>query len=355
MNKKVFLIVGVAALGGAVFLPLGENSNESVTIVQEREVVKKRARKVYTKRYSDKITKSERNQEIIETIASRGASEAVLDIIGEGEKKGYNDRMGGIKKLTREINGTDKKALVEFLHTQFDESVGMREIAFNAVKNDVLDVLLRQNELVDGLGQILADMANDESYGDMWRDYAVQFFANYYEQKFSSTEGTENTEEENGSFIEKDQELTEEQRSMLDTYWGFAEDAENSSAGTALIGLKYLSRNYGEIDQKRIVKTAVDIINDDTRPIGPKITALRMFDTKSGDTIDEEAQASAADAARIIAQTGENTVLRMAAVATLGDIGSDADVEFLQSVLESEDKNMRKVAQAALDKINDND
>ena len=146
--------------------------------------------------------------------------------------------------------------------------------------------------------------------------------------------------------------ITDEQQAMLDTYWGFAEDADNASAGTALIGLKYLSRNYDEIDQERIVKTAVDIVNDDTRPLGPKITALRMFDTKNGGSItDPEAKASAAEAARIIAQTGENTVLRMAAVATLGDVGSNDDVEFLQAMLESQDKNMVNVAQAALNKL----
>ena len=34
------------------------------------------------------------------------------------------------------------------------------------------------------------------------------------------------------------------------------------------------------------------------------------------------------------------------------DSGSDDDVEFLQSMFESEDKNMVKIAQAALDKLN---
>jgi len=41
----------------------------------------------------------------------------------------------------------------------------------------------------------------------------------------------------------------------------------------------------------------------------------------------------------------------MAAVATLGDVGGEDDIEFLQSMLESEDKNMVKIAQAALDKL----
>jgi len=363
MNKKLIISGVVAIVGAVAYFQFGGTENSSVKNTETKEVVKVKLKlkpkpRVYTRTYPKQLSKVDRNQQIIDTIAESGVSDAVLDIIGEGEKKGYNDRMAGIKKLTRDINGTDKKALVDFLHTQYHDEIGMREIAFNAVKNDVLDVLLRQNELVDGLGQVLADMANDDSYGDMWQDYAVQFFASYYEQAFDKTMASKSTKEHKDDSYENSvpsvarEDMNQEQAAMLDTYWGFAEDSENPSAGTALIGLKYLSRNYSEIDQERIVKTAVDIVNDDSRPLGTKITALRMFDTKAGGMItDPEAKESAAEAARIIAQTGENTVLRMAAVATLGDLGSDDDVEFLQSMLESDDKNMRKVAQAALDKL----
>ncbi|NQZ60363.1 MAG: HEAT repeat domain-containing protein, partial [Lentisphaeraceae bacterium] len=52
---------------------------------------------------------------------------------------------------------------------------------------------------------------------------------------------------------------------------------------------------------------------------------------------------------RIIAQTGENIVLRMSAVKTLGEIGNVDDVEFLEGLLGHKDKIMVKVARTALE------
>ncbi len=55
--------------------------------------------------------------------------------------------------------------------------------------------------------------------------------------------------------------------------------------------------------------------------------------------------------ARDVVLPDNNSVLKMSAVATLGDIGNQDDIEFLESQLNSSDENMRKIAQMSLDKI----
>ena len=78
----------------------------------------------------------------------------------------------------------DLEALMEMLawsNDRFPE--GMRPIEINAVKNDVLDKLLRQEILPEGLGLQMAEMAGNVNNDPVWRDYCVQFMGPFYERR----------------------------------------------------------------------------------------------------------------------------------------------------------------------------
>ncbi|NQZ59045.1 MAG: hypothetical protein HRT88_16455 [Lentisphaeraceae bacterium] len=312
---------------------LAEKAKRPVQKVKQE----KPQRKARLLRITANLPKHQRNIQILNEIAYMNPSSAVQTLVGLGEKVDFKTRMAALNKLTKRIDKNDSKALLEFMQTQYSPDLEMREIAFNAVKNDVLNLLLRQHERVDGVGGVLVDIANDDSYGEMWRDYAIQFMPSYYEQAFDREQAYENGEDN-------------ERDDMLNTLWEFAENRESQSSATALLALKDLAGNYQEIEAVRIVETAMDIVNDGTTPLGPRITALRLASNKELQT-DEGAAEYFEENVRIIAQTGENIVLRMSAVKTLGEIGNADDVEFLEGMLGHKDKNMVKVAQAALDNL----
>ncbi|NQZ56244.1 MAG: hypothetical protein HRT88_02075 [Lentisphaeraceae bacterium] len=283
------------------------------------------------------LSKAQRNQQILDYIREQSPSAAVEALVGLNEKTDFKARMQALGELSKKLSEYDIKALVAFLKTQYTSELNMEPIYYNSVKNDALQLLLTQEERIDGIGAVLVEMANDTSYGDMWRDYSLQFIPDYYQQAYDVD-------------LLYSSDVSQERDDLLSTLWNFAEDKRANSSATALIALESLAQNYREIEKSRIVETAMDIVNDGTTPIGARISAMRL-------AIDKEVQADKGasdyfgENVRIIAQTGENIVLRMSAVKTPGEIGNTDDVEFLEGLLGHKDKIMVKVAEAALGKL----
>ncbi|MBT7065949.1 MAG: HEAT repeat domain-containing protein [Verrucomicrobia bacterium] len=207
----------------------------------------------------------------------------------------------------------------------------MRPIAFNGIKNDVLDVILRQNTLPEGIGAILVEMYRDESYDDMWRDYCVQFMTAYYEVKWpadapSPTDG--------GNAEDKERETIEA------VYWDALKETDTTIAGTALLGLNSLSQQYAAIDPKRVSQAAIDLLINSEVGEPARITAFSIA-ASLGDR-------QALPEARAIAQTGETITLRMAAIAAIGRLGTAKDLELLSALEQDDETRIRRIAETAL-------
>ena len=93
-------------------------------------------------------------------------------------------------------------------------------------------------------------------------------------------------------------------------------------AGTALLGIERLSRTRPELDRTNLANTAVSLAVDETATEGNRITGFRLA-AGMGMT-------NVLPWARITAQTGSTGPLRMAAVATIGDLGDTSDRELLK-------------------------
>jgi hypothetical protein len=77
-------------------------------------------------------------------IATPQLSRAVQTLTGESHKKAdYNDCRDSLRQLTADMSQNDLHALTAFLERKAADQTGMRPIAFNGIKNDILDVLLR--------------------------------------------------------------------------------------------------------------------------------------------------------------------------------------------------------------------
>jgi len=272
-------------------------------------------------------------------------SDAVRSIINlSHQKSDYNDYHKPMLGLTRNLSADDVYALMTFLKQKAADHSDMRPIAFNGVKNDVLDVLLRQDKLPDGIGTLLADMYNDKTDDTMWRDYCVQFVANYYERKWIYADSPQKDT--------ASEDLVDAEREAVESlYRNALKETDSTIAGTALLGMVSLSRNTEAsppdpescLAPDKIKKTIEDIVLQPECGEPTRITALRLAASLGCDKVLPQA--------RMFAQIGETVTLRMAAIATIGDLGTADDVELLESLTADSEPRIRAFAAKSLKKI----
>ncbi len=239
-----------------------------------------------------------------------------------------NSRRSAMKKLTRNLPQDDIKALKSFLDFRYKDNSSERLLVFEGLKNDALDVLLRQENLPEGIGIRLVKMFSDSEHSDVWRDYCIQYLAPYYQRKWPA-----------GKQLSDDPE----RKTIEQAYWDATAQADRSFAGTALIGLDILSRTFTNIPRNKVEESAVRIATDDSAAEPARITALVMASSMGRREVLPEA--------RILAQIGETTTLRMAAIAALGKIGDKSDIELVRSLIQSRKKRIQRTAESALEKL----
>jgi len=262
-------------------------------------------------------------------------SEAVQTIInGTENRANYNDYRVAMLQLTRKLSDDDISALMDFLNQKATDRSDMRAIEFNGVKNDVLDVLLRQETLPKGIGLQLVEMYNDKSFDTMWRDYCVQFIANYYERRWIYDESSQT--------VSKEADAKDAEREVIEAvYWDALKETDTTIAGTALLGLNSLSQQDSTIDRERVSQVAVDLLSNPEVGEPTRITAFSI-----AASLDNQ---KALPEARVIAQTGETVTLRMVAIAAIGRLGSVSDIELLNSLSLDSEERIRRIAKSALE------
>jgi hypothetical protein len=267
----------------------------------------------------------------VQDLARANYSIPVMALLGlDGKERNYSELLAEINILDYEIATDDVAALREMLDYSNDQfSENMRPIEINAVKNDVLDKLLRQKSLPEGLGLQLVEMAGGKDNDSVWRDYCIQFMQPFYER--ASKEAGEDSS-------------VDERSAIHDAMFRALDERGATLAGTSLIGLELLSRTHDEFDRKMIIEKAAEIAADESASAASRMTALRMSSVTGAD------EATAATA-RAIAQTGETILLRSSAVVTLGEVGSEGDRELLESYIQSDNRQIAAAAKLALKKI----
>ena len=276
-------------------------------------------------------------------------SDPVKALLGlDGEERNYSELLAEIHKLGVDLSDADVAALRELLKWPNDRfPAKMRPIEINAVKNDVLDKLLRQEELSAGLGIQIAEMAGNADNDSVWRDYCVQFMEPYYEKKLK----VESLKVESEGQGRQDAGDTEDELTVIhDAMFSALDERSDTIAGTALIGLELLSRTQEEFDREQIVEKAVEIASDWQASPASRLTALRLASQTSKEQ-GAEGLAETVEVARTLAQTGETVLLRSAAIVTLGETGSEEDRELLESFTLSENKQIAAAARLVLDKM----
>jgi len=264
-------------------------------------------------------------------------SEDVKTIIGTDA--GYNARMAAMRQLSRDISPEDIEALMEFLGTPTPDGLAMLPIEYNSIKNDVMEILLQQTILPEGIGQMLTDIYNSPEHDEIWRNYSIQFMAPFYEKQSKVL----SVKFQAGGESEESAQSVDELKIINETLWSALDERHNSNAGTALLGLDDLSDKYPEFEKSDVQAAMVDLANDNAASEANRITALRLCG--------QQGHAEALEAARDVAQNGSTTVLRCAAIATLGDLGTTDDRALLEAYAASDDLRIQRIAQTVLQKM----
>jgi len=263
-------------------------------------------------------------QRLNKMLAALKMSPAVRALLGLTVDKGDRDaRRDALKKLSRTLTPDDVEAMTLFLDFRYEDNAELSSAAFDALKNDALVVLLNQKQLPDGLGLKLADMFKDENHSTRWRDYSLQYIAQYYEAVVSPE--------------------SPEVAAITNAYAAALDTRSEKFAGTALLAVERLSREHTEFDREAIGDAALEIALSGDTCHDSRITALRVCAMMN--------RMEVLPQARILAQTGAIMPVRLAAIATVGDLGDESDLEYLESLSASDDRRLQRISKTSSESL----
>lgn len=253
---------------------------------------------------------------------------SVLAVLGHAPDRSYTARLAAVQRLPASASFEESHVLLKFLDSRLSEQGDLEPMALNAIKNDTLAYLLRQKVLPAGIGEQLVKMYRDRNHDVIWRGYCVQFFGDYYDKAWPAGADT------NPDPLRKQFEAA---------YWEALAETDSQIAGTALIGIELLSRKHPELDRTKIGRKALDLATDQKMNANTRLTAIQVCAVMG---LKEVLQT-----ARIEAQAGENTILRVAAISAIGQVGSPEDADLLQGIAASSDQYPAKAAAKALEHL----
>ena len=348
MKKTILIGVGLVVMGAGVFFVgykrtqktekaepgLRRGTTPSTGSGQaEHTEVDHHVLQVETARLSERgATESAKPVESVDKALSEYSDAVQLLLDPDAD---FKQMYAATRVLPLDLSEADIAVLIEFLKRPNAEFGDMRPIVLNSIKNDVLERLIDQRTLPEGIDQQLLEMY-EASEDPMWQEYALQFMAPVYDRlarPVGSVNGAVPVSEERQERIQVIQQTLETA----------LEDRGSMVAGTALLGLEELSRNHDEISGEEISDKAVEIAADRTALMSSRLTALRVAAmTGNEDTL---------VVARNMIEESSSPLLRSAAVATLGDLGSVEDLDLLTILADSGNRQVSAAAKMAIDKL----
>jgi len=259
-------------------------------------------------------------------------SPGVAAAMGRSESRSIFARSSALRGLGPELGTVDVAALRGLLAERFAEQSEYNRLGFNAIKNDAVNALLRQKALPAGFGGELAAMALDERHDALWRDYCVQYLALYWRRRWPPPEASAAHDAHRS-----------ERAAILDAYARSVSERDKPVAGTALLGIYSLSRDYRDFNPQRVGALALHVAEDPAACEPARVSALQVC-----------AQAGIADAlplARRLALANRQGQLRLSAVAALGFLGEAQDEAPLAALAGGGDGRIRTAAGAALRRL----
>jgi hypothetical protein len=178
------------------------------------------------------------------------AEDPVHIVLSAAGPDSYRRRLVTAAFLSGQLTPMQCEALLEFLEDPVGTgaAVGSGVSQVNAVKNAVLDALLRQTALPEGLVRRVLAMADNAALDAQWRDYCVQHFVPLY-GRLLSAEGVEVDRFGDGKAGE----------AVRSACWSHVHNPGDALTATALMSLDRLADTHLEFDSAAIGRVALAV------------------------------------------------------------------------------------------------
>jgi len=230
---------------------------------------------------------------------------------------------------TTTLTESDSDALLNFLSRPAGE-FDMDSLQINAIKNNLLDVLLEMEPLREELGPRLVEMYQDPRMDSVWRNYIVQHLDRYYAARWPA-----------GQAVEDDPEY----EAFAEFMWGVTYDVNGDAAGTALLALDRLSLHYPEFEAAQLAERSVAVAANPQAAGSSRISALQVAAGLGATGV--------VSVSRSLVTESPSIPLQISAIAALGQVGDKSDAATLKTMLaDSEtDPRLLPALRAALAKL----
>ena len=258
-------------------------------------------------------------------------------------------RMTAIHQLGLHLSADEVHALYWLLRQKYLSQGDLSQESFAALKNDVLDALIRQQPVPPDLGQEIVGMYRDHATDPLWRDYCVQHFAMYYGRMWSKSDMEGGTSPAPAAATSSSAAASRfpddpDRNDILSAFDEALLEKDNGIAGTALLGLYSLaSGGYAEVAATAIGDKALAMALDETCAVPTRITAIGICGLTG--------KAEVLPVARILAQTSDVLPLRLSSIATIGALGATQDLELLEGLRAGKDERLYKAINGSLKKL----
>lgn len=280
-----------------------------------------------------------RRETFLSTMRDLHASPAMLAVVGLDRQHSTRDeRFKALREAWGQLSADDVKAVLAFLDLRVndqDPDNPLRGVSFNGLKNDLMVLLLRQEDrqLHKELGFAMLRMFRDPENDETWRDYCVQFFADYYQDRWTHE----------GAPAELNPAEEAARQEMVSAYWDAVSEVDTGIAGTALLAMERVSRSDSRLNREQVAKTAVTLAAGDKTASSTRIAALQVCASMQ--------RLEALPACRMYTQIGVTAPLRMAAVSSLASLGQAQDVILVEALLTDPDPGVQRIAKTSLDRL----
>lgn len=236
------------------------------------------------------VSKADSRQTVVPE--SWAMSEAVKKITGA--ETADRERLLLIHALPLNLTEYDRACLYEYIRTAPNNS------ASHVAKNDLLNKLRNQENIPAELTGKLLALVYDRDQDIVIRSYALQHMRPWYE-------------------VTGDEALKQ-------GFYDALSETETEMAGNALLALRHLTQEYpDEFDRERIGGAAEEIFADPDCCILSRISAVQVAGMLKRETILPAVR-------EVIQGCPSHTALRLASIASLGEIGDASDIAFLETV-----------------------
>lgn len=240
-------------------------------------------------------------------------------ILGEGKTTLYIPRVKAIHALGDRLSPAQVRAIYRFLHKKITTQ-SLPDLEFNALKNELVVVLMKQRNRPTELADHLVAMYKDKSYDLTWRDYCVQFFAKWYDRAPDNAGKKE----------------------MIKCLYKAMNERHNRIAGVAGYMLCHLVGRPG-FDRNKIADLAYQTMIAPDCVNASKVSLLQVCGELKND--------KALPLARRWAVNEKDMLLRVSSIGYLGYLGDSSDLPLLEKYRWSSDIRLQRSAAAAMVKI----